>query len=194
VEVAWGLVVPSYLLGTFPTAMLVGRREGHDPTREGSGNPGASNVYRTSGRRAGAVVLAGDLCKGAAAAGIGLAAGSRGVGVACGIAAVVGHIFPLGRIRHGGKGVATGAGVALVLHPVASLGAIAIWLVLFAVTRTASVASIAGVVALPIGAALSGARGPEVAAIATCAALIVFRHRGNISRLRAGRERPLEDR
>jgi glycerol-3-phosphate acyltransferase PlsY len=192
VEVAWALVVPSYLLGTFPTAAIIGRREGHDPMREGSGNPGASNVYRTAGRRAGALVLVGDLCKGAAATGIGLAAGSRGVGIACGIAAVLGHVLPLARLRHGGKGVATAAGMALVLHPVASLAAVAVWLVVFAATRLASVASIAAVIAVPIAAALAGASGAEVGALAGCAVLIVVRHRENISRLRTGSERPLE--
>ena len=70
-DLAWLLVVPAYLLGTFPTAILVGRREGRDPTQEGSGNPGASNTFRTMGRRAGAIVLLGDVAKGALAAGDG---------------------------------------------------------------------------------------------------------------------------
>ena len=83
-DLAWLLVVPAYLLGTFPTAVLVGRHEGHDVTSEGSGNPGASNTYRTMGRRAGAIVLLGDVAKGAVAAGMGLATGNRAVGVACG--------------------------------------------------------------------------------------------------------------
>ena len=91
---AWLLVVPAYLLGTFPTAILVGRREGRDPTQEGSGNPGASNTFRTMGRRAGAIVLLGDVAKGALAAGVGLATGNRAVGVACGLAAVLGHVSP----------------------------------------------------------------------------------------------------
>src|SRR5919107_1399563 len=71
VSLGWVLVVPAYLLGTFPTALLVGRREGRDPTQEGSGNPGASNALRTMGRRAGALVLLGDLGKGVVATGAG---------------------------------------------------------------------------------------------------------------------------
>ena len=72
-DLAWLAVVPAYLLGTFPTAILVGRREGRDPTIEGSGNPGASNALRTMGRRAAALVLVGDVGKGAVAAAAGWA-------------------------------------------------------------------------------------------------------------------------
>src|SRR5436305_11412567 len=113
------IVVVGYALGTLPTAVLVGRRSGHDPTHEGSGNPGASNVYRTVGRRAAAVVLAGDLLKGAAAAGLGWALAGHTVGVATGAAAVVGHVVP--PWRRGGKGVATSAGMVLVLFPLHGL-------------------------------------------------------------------------
>src|SRR4051812_39974792 len=109
-DAGWALVVPCYLLGTFPTALLVGRREGRDPTTEGSGNPGASNALRTMGRRAGALVLLGDLGKGVVATAVGQAAGGAAVGVACGVAAVVGHIFPVTRGFRGGKGVAAGGG------------------------------------------------------------------------------------
>ena len=86
VAMAW--VVAAYLLGTFPTALLVGRGHGVDPTRAGSGNPGATNVLRTAGKRAGVATLAGDVAKGALAAGVGWAVGGHGLGVACGVAAV----------------------------------------------------------------------------------------------------------
>src|SRR4051794_404859 len=109
------LVALAYFAGTFPTAALATRRTGHDPAQEGSGNPGASNVYRLAGRRAGAIVFGGDLLKGALAALAGLAAGGRALGLACGIAAVIGHIFPVTRRFRGGKGVATAAGMAVVL-------------------------------------------------------------------------------
>ena len=105
-------VLPAYLLGTFPTAILVGRREGRDPTSEGSGNPGASNALRTMGRRAAALVLIGDVGKGAAAAAAGAAVGGRAVGVGCALAAVVGHVAPVTRRFRGGKGVATLTGAA----------------------------------------------------------------------------------
>ncbi len=182
------LVVPAYLLGTLPTAILVGRWAGHDPTCEGSGNPGASNAYRTMGRRAGASVLAGDLAKGAVAAAVGLVAGDRGLGVACGLAAVLGHVAPATRRFRGGKGVATGAGMAAVLLPVASIGLAALWLVTAKVVGAASAGSVAVAVGLPIAAALSGGPIGEVVAFAACGALVVVRHRGNLGRLRRGEE------
>ena len=119
--VAAACVAGAYLLGMFPSAWLATRRRGVDPTAAGSGNPGATNVYRTAGRRAGVLTLVGDLVKGAAAAGLGWAVGGHGLGVACGVAAVVGHVAPLTRLSRGGKGVATGAGMALVLFPLAAL-------------------------------------------------------------------------
>lgn len=187
----WALVVPAYLLGTFPTALVVGRREGRDPTQEGSGNPGASNAYRTMGRRAGALVLAGDLCKGAVAAGVGLASGNRGVAVACGLAAVVGHVLPVTRRFRGGKGVATAAGMTIVLLPVAAVVLAVSWVVLARVSRTASAASVAIAVSLPVAAIAHDRALVEVAAFAACGALVVIRHSGNIDRLLRGEERTL---
>lgn len=191
VDLGWTLLLPAYLVGTFPTAVLVGRRQGHDPTREGSGNPGASNTYRTMGRRAGATVLLGDLCKGAVAAGAGLATGNRAVAVACGLAAVVGHVLPAGRGRRGGKGVATAAGMALVLVPAVAVVLAAVWALTAKVTGAASVASIVIAAGLPVGAALVGRPAGEALAFAACGALVVARHRDNIGRLRRGEERPL---
>lgn len=190
-DLEWLLVVPAYLLGTFPTAILVGRREGRDPTTEGSGNPGASNAFRTMGRRAGATVLLGDLAKGAVAAGAGLATGHRAVGVAAGLAAVLGHVAPATRRFRGGKGVATGAGMAAVLLPGVALGLAALWAVAVKITGTASAGSLVVAVGLPVGAALVGRPAAEVVAFAACGALVVVRHRGNLDRLRRGEERAL---
>jgi acyl phosphate:glycerol-3-phosphate acyltransferase len=188
VDQAWALVILAYFLGTFPTAMLVGRWAGHDPTLEGSGNPGASNAYRTMGRKAGAAVLLGDLGKGAVAAGVGLLLGGRAVGVACGLAAVVGHVAPVTRRFRGGKGVATAAGMSLVLLPLASLGLALVWAVSAKVSRRASVASLVIAVGLPLAALAVGRPAAEVAAFAACSGLVVARHRGNIERLRHGQE------
>ncbi|MCU1485922.1 MAG: acyl-phosphate glycerol 3-phosphate acyltransferase [Actinomycetia bacterium] len=184
------LVVGGYLLGTLPTAVVVGRRAGHDPTNEGSGNPGATNVYRTAGRRAGAVVLAGDVVKGAMAAGIGWLAGDHLMGVACGAAAVAGHVLPVTRRFRGGKGVATLGGATLVLFPVVGVGAAVAWALVARLTRRASVASIVVAAAIPVGAAVAGATGVEAALLAATGAAVVARHAGNIARLVRGTEHP----
>jgi acyl phosphate:glycerol-3-phosphate acyltransferase len=186
--VAAGCVAGAYLLGTFPSAWLATRRRGVDPTAAGSGNPGATNVYRTAGRRAGALTLAGDLFKGAAAAGLGWAVGGHGLGVACGVAAVMGHVVPFTRVSRGGKGVATGAGMALVLFPAAALSSAAAFAVVTGLSRTVSLGSMAAVAALPAAAGLLGAPGREVAALAGCAVVVIARHRANIGRLWRGEE------
>jgi glycerol-3-phosphate acyltransferase PlsY len=188
---ATACLVGSYFLGTFPTALLVGRSRGVDPTAAGSGNPGATNVARTAGRRAGALTFAGDATKGALAAALGWAVGGRGLGVACGLAAVAGHVLPVTRGLRGGKGVATAAGMAVVLFPAPAAVAGAAFGLAVAATRTVSAGSIAGAVTLPLAAAALGAPGEEVAALAVCAVLIVARHRDNIARLRRGAERGL---
>lgn len=190
-DLAWLLVVPAYLLGTFPTAIVVGNREGRDPTREGSGNPGASNTFRTMGRRAGATVLLGDLTKGAVAAGAGLATGNRAVGVACGLAAVLGHVAPATRRFRGGKGVATGAGMAAVLLPLPALGLAVLWALAVRIVGAASAGSVAVAVGLPLAALAVGRPAGEVAAFSACGVLVVARHRGNLARLRRGDERSL---
>ncbi|MET0903063.1 MAG: glycerol-3-phosphate acyltransferase [Acidimicrobiales bacterium] len=190
-ESAWLLVVPAYLLGTIPTAIVVGRRAGRDPTREGSGNPGASNTLRTMGPRAAAVVLAVDVAKGALAAAMGLATGHRGVAVACGLAAVLGHVFPVTRRFQGGKGVATGAGMALVLLPGVALALGVVWVVTVKVFGAASAGAVAVAVGFPVGAWLVGRPAGEVAAFAACGLLVAVRHRDNLDRLRRGEERSL---
>lgn len=191
VDLGWLLLVPAYALGTFPTAIIVGRRAGLDPTQAGSRNPGASNAFRTMGRRAGAMVLVGDLCKGALAAGLGLATGNRAVAVACGLAAVLGHVAPVTRRLRGGKGVATAAGMAFVLVPVPALVLAAVWVAVARLSGTASVASIAIAIGLPVGAALTGRPPGEVVAFAACGLLVVARHHENIDRLRRGEEQAL---
>lgn len=185
------VVALGYLLGTVPTAQVVGRRIGRDPTREGSGNPGASNVYRTAGAKAGATVFAGDVLKGLVATGIGLAAGDRTLALACGAAAVVGHVAPVTRRFRGGKGVATGVGVVLVLFPLLALGVLVVWAAIARLTRKASLASIVAVVALLAAVAAVGRPAIEIIGVAAVALLILLRHASNIERLVRGDERSL---
>ena len=186
------LVVGAYLLGTLPTAAVVARRTGHDPTTEGSGNPGATNVYRTAGRRAGALVLAGDLVKGALAAGVGWLAGDHLLGLVCGAAAVAGHVLPATRRFRGGKGVATSGGVTLVLFPAVGVAAAVVWAVVAKVTRRASVASLVLAVGIPVAAAATGAPAVESILLAVMGLVVLVRHADNIERLVRGTERPVE--
>ena len=191
VAVAVVLVAASYALGGYSTALAVGRATGHDPTREGSHNPGASNVYRLSGTRAGLVAFAGDLAKGVAAAGGGELVGGPQLALACGGAAVVGHCFPLRRLRHGGRGVATSAGLSLVLVPLVMLALVPVWVLVARLSRTASLASLTLAVALPTTVAFLRPAW-ETLGFALVSALVVARHGGNLARLARGDERSLE--
>lgn len=181
-------VVVSYLVGTFPTALLVGRWSGVDPTQAGSGNPGATNVLRTAGRRAALLTLLGDAGKGAFAAGLGWAVDDRGLGVACGLAAVLGHIAPVTRRFRGGKGVATAAGMVVVLYPLLAAVGAAAYGVALGLTRIGSVASLAAAVVVPVTAALTGVPAGQLAGLVACEAVVVLRHRDNIRRLVRGEE------
>jgi glycerol-3-phosphate acyltransferase PlsY len=176
------LLVPlGYLLGMFPTAVLVARAKGVDVTQAGSGNPGASNVARLLGWKWGALVLATDFAKGALAAGLGMAAGGRAGAYFVGAAAVLGHTFPLG--RKGGKGVAAAGGMLVVLFPEIVLALFLVWLFVARVLKKASIASLLVAVLFPVTVAALGYAWPEVVVISAIAAFIIVRHAANIRRL-----------
>jgi glycerol-3-phosphate acyltransferase PlsY len=183
------LLVPvAYLLGTFPSADVVARRRGVDVTAAGSGNPGASNTFRLLGWRAGVLVFAMDAAKGALAAGAGLlVAGDAGAYI-LGVAAIVGHMFPITRHFKGGRGVATGAGVLLVIFPWLTLASVVLWFAVVLVTHKASLASIAVAIAFPIAVALTGNSWTDVVVIAAVALLVLARHAPNLRRLLRGEE------
>ena len=138
VPLALVLLGCAYLLGTFPSAHLFAGRRGVDPTRAGSGNPGATNVYRTVGRRSGLYVLAADAGKGAIAAGLGWVAISRSWALFCWAAAVLGHVLPITRRLRGGKGVATAGGGVCVLFPLVAVVELLLFVVAARLSRTAS--------------------------------------------------------
>lgn len=185
------VVIAAYLLGTWPTATLVAAGQGRDVLTEGSGNPGATNVYRIAGTRAGVLVLLGDLVKGAAAALLGYVIGGRGLALASGAAAVLGHCFPATRGFRGGKGVASAAGMSIVLFPVVASILCVVWIAVARAMNKASLASVLALIGLPVGVALSGRPATEIAAIAAVALLVIARHSRNIGRLLRGEEHEL---
>ena len=187
-----GCLIPvAYLLGTFPSAALVARARGHDILHEGSGNPGASNTFRVLGWKAGLLVLFLDIGKGAAAAGAGLALdGHRGAFV-LGVAAVVGHVFPITRRLKGGRGVATAAGVLAVVFPLETAVLGAVWLGIARGLRKASVASVVCALAFPAIVALRDGSALDLAVTGGLAALVIARHLSNLRRLVRGEEHGL---
>ena len=179
-----------YLVGSLPFAYLLARRRGIDLRQVGSGNIGATNVLRTSGARQAVLAMSLDAAKGAIAV---LVARALTTGpatpMAAGLAAVIGHIYPVWLRFHGGKGVATAAGVFAVLAPLALAIASAVFILAVWVTRYISVGSMAGAIALAVSAAASEAPRAVAVGAAIAALIIVHRHRGNLARLVSGTER-----
>ena len=186
------LVPVAYFLGTFPSADVIGRRGGVDVTAAGSGNPGASNTFRLLGWRAGVLVFAMDAAKGALAAGAGLALAGNAGAYVLGVAAIVGHMFPVTRHFKGGRGVATGAGVLLVIFPWLTLASAVLWFVIVWLTHKASLASLVVAIAFPIAVALTGNSWADVVVIAAVALLVIARHASNLRRLFRGEELGLD--
>jgi glycerol-3-phosphate acyltransferase PlsY len=182
-----------YLVGSIPFAWLLARRLGGVDIRViGSGNVGAANAYRAIGPRVAAVVVALDLAKGACAVLIASRAGqSSGVQAASGVAAVMGHAFPVWLGFRGGKGVATSCGVFCVLAPAATVLAGVVFILTVWWTRYVSLGSLGAAVVLPPLAYYLAAPAAVVAAAVVCAAIILERHRSNLVRLQRGTERRL---
>lgn len=191
-QLEWAILwAGAYLLGSIPFGLLLGRALGGvDVRAAGSGNIGATNVARTAGKAAGGLVLALDAAKGAAPISIGQHGldAPISVVVAAGLLAVLGHVFPVWLRLRGGKGVATALGVFLALSPLATLTAVAVFALVFALRRVVSLGSLVASLALvPLVAGLDGRR--EVLALtALVALLVVARHRGNIRRLLSRQE------
>jgi glycerol-3-phosphate acyltransferase PlsY len=184
------LIALGYVLGSLPWGYWLPRLlVGVDIRALGSGNAGATNVWRTLGFKLGLAVALLDIAKGAAAALLGRWLGDDLIGVLAGVAAMVGHWRPLfiGFAR-GGKTVATTGGVALAVALFPALAAAGTWIAVFLATRYASVASLAGALALPAFAVLFGASWPVLAFTIGAAVAIVLLHRTNIARLLAGEE------
>jgi acyl phosphate:glycerol-3-phosphate acyltransferase len=187
-----------YFLGSLPLGFLIARgRGGVDVRRVGSGNVGAANVYRSAGRWLGVLVLFVDMAKGAGTAllaGTYFAASHEHAGALAGLAAVVGHIYPVWLRFVGGKGVAVAFGVFAVLAPIATAIAATVFVAATWVTRYVSLGSVLATVTLPAMEWSLGAPDAVSLAASGVAALILFRHRGNIARLARGTERRLGQR
>jgi glycerol-3-phosphate acyltransferase PlsY len=183
------VVCLSYLIGSIPFGVLLGRAAGVDVRGRGSGNIGAANVARNAGVWLGLATLVADAAKGALPVLAGRALGASAAVVAtAGVAAVLGHCFPVGLRFAGGKGVATALGAILALAPTVAIAAATVFLVAFGVTRRVSVGSVLGAVAAPAAALLTGEPLAVVAACAVMAVVIVVRHLDNLGRLRRGTE------
>jgi glycerol-3-phosphate acyltransferase PlsY len=193
----FGLVAVAYLLGSVPTSVWLGRLlHGVDLRTLGSGNAGGTNALRVLGWRVGLPVMAVDVGKGALATALPTLAGvgdPAWLPLACAVAAVVGHVFPVFARFRGGKGVATGAGALLVLAPLAALGCAAIWGATVAVTRLVSLASVLAALALPVAVGLLGGSAPRglLALSVGLALFVVWTHRSNLRRLLRGEEKPI---
>jgi glycerol-3-phosphate acyltransferase PlsY len=170
-------ILIGYAVGSLPIGYLVAQRAGGiDLRRAGSGNVGAANVFRTAGLPSAIAVMIADVAKGA---------------VAAGVAAVIGHIYPVWLQFRGGKGVATASGVFGILSPVPTVIAAAAFAIVVARTRFVSLGSIVASIVLPILEWLTpGRRAVDIGATVV-AALILFRHRGNVTRLLSRTERAL---
>lgn len=184
----------SFLIGSIPTGYLVARARGIDIRQHGSGNIGATNVFRTLGKPLGIFVFFADVIKGAAAVWLALrfGGGAELPGIVAAVAAIAGHNYTPWLGFKGGKGIATSAGVLIALAPWVALIGVAVWGALFYATRYVSVASIGAAASLPVVAGVFWAVGrggaPLFGFLLLISALAIWRHRANIQRLRAGTE------
>ncbi len=176
-----------YLAGTIPFGVLLTRALGLGDLRTiGSGNIGATNVLRTGHKGAAAATLLLDAAKGAVAVLLARAALGPDAGQVAGLAAVLGHLWPVWLGFRGGKGVATCLGVLLAAAWPVGLAAAALWLATAALSRISSLAALVAACLSPLAALLLAPAATLLALV--LAALVVFRHRANIARLRAGTE------
>jgi glycerol-3-phosphate acyltransferase PlsY len=184
----WIALGIGYLLGSIPFGLLLTRMIGIDIRTVGSGNIGSTNVLRTGNKGLAAATLLLDAGKGAAAVLVGREIGGETAATMAGTAAFVGHCFPVWLRFRGGKGVATILGITLAAVPLAGVIALATWLGGALLTRYSSVGGMLAALACPVAVwALTGNIG-WAAHLAALAALLIFQHRENLARLRAGTE------
>ena len=182
------LMACSYFIGCISTATIVAKANGIDIRKEGSGNPGTTNVLRTLGKKAAAVTLIIDILKGAVPVIIGAFAGPV-FAFGCGTMAMIGHVWPFQFKFKGGKGVATGIGVVLAVNPILGLMLLVIFAAVVAITRYVSLGSCIAAFVMP---ALAIVLVPDFFWFAVIiAAIIIIKHRANLARIVRGEESKL---
>lgn len=190
-------VVAGYLIGSLSFAVIVSRLMGlSDPRSYGSGNPGATNVLRSGNKAAAILTLVFDALKGYVPVVLVLRFGApygleEGTAALVGLAAFIGHLWPVFFKFVGGKGVATAAGVLLAINPWLGLAVLGVWIAMAVVFRYSSLASLSAAVAAPLLQMLVWDIGPELPAIVLMSLLLVWRHSANIKKLLAGTESKL---
>ncbi len=184
------VVIAAYRIGSIPTGLLLAKVFGGVDIREsGSGNIGATNVYRTLGRKVGLLTLVGDCLKGVLPVVAAYALGFNAMWVAIvGLAAFLGHVYTVFLGFKGGKGVATALGVFLAVSYPSVLIALAVFVLVLLKWRYVSLASITAAAVMPSLVALIDRRPETVAMSVVIAAMVIYRHRENIKRLMAGTE------
>jgi glycerol-3-phosphate acyltransferase PlsY len=179
-----------YLLGSVPFAVVVSKLFGlTDPRSHGSGNPGATNVLRTGNKAAAALTLLGDAAKGWLAMFLAakVGAGDTAVGIA-GLAAFIGHVYPITLGFKGGKGVATALGVMLGFSSTLAGIVVAIWLAVAVATRYSSLAALVAAFLAPFAAWLIAEKLAVALPVTVMSSILILRHKSNIAKLFAGTE------
>lgn len=183
------LVVVGYLLGSIPFSYIVSQRLGQiDIRTKGSGNTGATNVYRVLGRKIGLIAFAGDFLKGILAAVVGhFIYGSDGAAL-CATVAVLGHCYPFTLGFKGGKGVATAAGMVMATQPLIGLTVFAIHMLTLKTIKIMSLSSIIAALLLPVLAVLFNTSNVYVGCATFLGAFVIYRHKSNIQKMLKGEE------
>ncbi|MCX5780234.1 MAG: glycerol-3-phosphate 1-O-acyltransferase PlsY [Firmicutes bacterium] len=186
------LIILCYLIGSVPFSFIFSRLLGGVDIRAiGTGNVGATNVLRTLGIKIALLSLVGDLLKGVLAAWLGLFLGGVGLAALCAVAVVAGHCWPVFLGFRGGKGVATSAGVILLLMPLIGLILAVTFVTVIAVSRFVSLGSVCAAVLFPVLILVMKEPWQYLVMGLVMVAMVLFRHRTNIERLRQGTERKI---
>jgi acyl phosphate:glycerol-3-phosphate acyltransferase len=183
------LLITAYFIGSIPTGLLLAKAAGVDIRASGSGNIGATNVYRTLGRSVGIMTLVGDCLKGLLPVLLAKYLHMADIWIAAiGLAAFLGHVYTIFLGFKGGKGVATALGVFLAVAPLATCGALLVFVGVVWRSRYISLGSITAAAAMPAFVALFNPQPALVVMTVAVALLVIWKHRENIQRLRAGTE------